>query len=460
MLGVVVLVLGCDEDASEAKKKADATAEALPPSPNAGEKGMRPLGNFEGGETEGWTGSDGATVEVSSEHPSVGKKSLRVTLPKTAYPGFGRVFGKDDWSGYDALRFSVYNAGRKALKLCIRIDGADSTGYGTRFNLEGGQTFDLPALASTEVDLDIAALSVGTLESQGLDVRAIRELRFFVTGLTQPTTLYVDAFRLVQPPRTPPDVVPIAVLDDPQTWQAAKGTVATVTGKQLKLELTPEGTYPGVAFIKLPRNWPTFDLLAFDVVCPEDAATPGGIAVKLVEKSGRSRTCATGLSKGINHVKFPLELGAQLRMGSISSVQLFMGKPDETQTILITAPRLVRVRELLQAPVHAPEGKDTQLTLDFTEAGAGGKNSCWGATVRIPRKDGTQAVVFCSSPGKKQLKYAVPASMFADYDANSPVTVWAYFFDHGQWGWGHKEIKVQAGLPAVLKFADRRNLSK
>jgi hypothetical protein len=96
----------------------------------------------------------------------------------------------------------------------------------------------------------------------------------------------------------------------------------------------------------------------------------------------------------------------------------------------------------------------------FTAIGAGGKNSCFGATVRVPLKAPKCRTFYCSSPGKQQLTYAAGADVLEGMDHTKPIRVWAYFYDHGQWTWGHKEVTATEGEPVVGSVTDRTHLSK
>ena len=426
-----------------------------PSKPRADVKG---LGDFEDGSPQGWTAKEGAEAVVSDEHPSQGKKSLCVKFSKAPYPGVALTVGKQDWSGFDVLRFSVYNAERKEATLSMRIDDAASTDYGTRFNLDAG--FKLGAMRRTDIEIPLVALSQGSLESRGLDLDAISSVHLFMGNPEEAVTLHFDDFRLIGEPRTGPDRLTVVDFVETGTLRPQDGTAGTVgeteglTGPGLKLELRPEGNYPGVGLTGLPACWLTYDLLAFDLVCPEDTPTPSGISMKVIDGSGRSLTFATGLKQGKNTIAFPLDTAGGVALGNVSEFVMFTGKPAEKQLLYVGPLSLERVKSVRGAAVHAAEAPDVRLTLDFSPLVRVGRNTCFAATVRIPLTDATCRVVRCNSTGKQQLTYAVGADAFEGFDAARPVRVWAYFLDHGVWHWTWTEVTAEGDKPMKVLFDD------
>ena len=241
-----------------------------------GEKGVVILGDFEDGSTNDWAAGGDTTLSVSLDHPTRGNKALKAEFGTTGYPGIGLTLKDADWSKYAALRLSVFNPSTTHQKLAVRIDDLASTDYGTRYNLDSGLPLR-PGL--NELEVTVASLKIGTLLSRGLDVRRIRQVRFFMSGLKKPVTLYFDNIRLV-PARADGPVR--LVLSDFDGTVNAKRTTAEGTrdeianrpdgagGKALRLTLTPAGSYPGISFYQMPQDWLDYDLLAIDLYGPQD----------------------------------------------------------------------------------------------------------------------------------------------------------------------------------------------
>src|SRR5262249_12497573 len=77
----------------------------------------------------------GARVELSPLHATHGRRSLRLVLPHTEYPGLAAapdVLG--GWETYDTFRLEIFNPQPNALSLNVRIDDAASRSYATRYN--------------------------------------------------------------------------------------------------------------------------------------------------------------------------------------------------------------------------------------------------------------------------------------------------------------------------------------
>ncbi|KPL00411.1 MAG: hypothetical protein AMK75_05270 [Planctomycetes bacterium SM23_65] len=272
-------------------------------------------------------------------------------------------------------------------------------------------------------------------------------------------TLYFDDFRLVSEPRTGPDKLTTIDFEKTGKWQTQRGSVGVVvgevagaTGRVLRLELTPEGAYPGVSFTGLPKSWLSYDLLTFDIVCPEDVPTPPRVSMKIIDASGRNLTFATGLKKGTNRIAFPLDAAGWVALGDVQEFVLFTGKPQEKQTLYVGPLSLERVKSAAYPSVHQAQVAGARLTLDFAPLTRVGRNTCFAATVRVPLKDGTCRVIRCNSAGKKQLSYAIGADAFEQFDGTKPVRVWAHFLDHGVWHWHQTEVAADGDKPMKVVF--------
>ena len=61
-------------------------------------------------------------MSVSDEHVAHGQKALKLVLFPSDYPGFIPKLGINDWSGYKAFCFDIYNPAAKENLVVVRID--------------------------------------------------------------------------------------------------------------------------------------------------------------------------------------------------------------------------------------------------------------------------------------------------------------------------------------------------
>jgi hypothetical protein len=430
-------------------------AEPSPASPAATAPADKVVADFEDG-PQGWEGTGGGKVSVSDEHPTLGAKSLKAELPVGDYPGIGIEFkGKQDWSDAQALRFSVFNASRNALTMCVRIDDAGSKGFPTRYNGDM-YPFKLGGGAN-EVEVTMAALRVGGFMCRGLDVDRIKVIRFFCGGLKQPVTLYFDNIRLVCRKPSGPDSLALSGANAAAgaKWTAGDGAKVDQAGKDLKVQLTPEGgEYPRLGLTGMPGDWLTYDLLSVDIDCPKDSPSPRSIAVKLIDSAGRSQTCSVPLDKGANKVCLPLEIFAEVGLGKINELSLFASAPQVKEEMTIANVVLQRSNVVEFPAVRDAKAEDAALTLDMTGLKVP-RNTSFLAGVYIPLTGGKTRLVRCNSawvqPNRGELKYALPAGAFEGCDKEQPVRIWVFVSDHGVWSYWFKSAKYE-GKPLTVPF--------
>jgi len=160
-------------------------AAALAAPPGSGE--VRVLDDFEEGRI-GWTGQ--VALSIVAEHASHGGHALKVTFPAgTPYPGIAASAVETDWSGFDVLKFDVFNPQGTPVDLNVRIDDPSSTGYYSRYNGEflavnGWNAFEIP----------LERLRAG---NRALDVSRIAAFVIFLSAPERELTLFIDNIRLV-----------------------------------------------------------------------------------------------------------------------------------------------------------------------------------------------------------------------------------------------------------------------
>ncbi len=427
--------------------------------PQTGEEKL--IAGFEDAEPpKDWYAQDGK-LSLSPDHATEGKQALKVELTAGAYPGFGVELRAQDWSPYDALRFSLTSEGRESQLVTIRVDETASRGYGTRCNFEDKTVAVSLHFGLNEIEIPIASMKQGTPESQGINVARVKLLRVFAGGLKKPVTWHLDNVRLVRAERKGPDTLVIADFDKVEgAVKPAGGTnVEPVDapegqgGKALKVTLTPDAQYPGV-YVAVPQDWLSYDALVFSVYCPEGSATPTGMALKVNAGDGRSMTFSTELQKGMNEIYLPLELASFVSLSRVRELNLFWGRRAAAETVVLDNFRLVR-EKLVDAPTrHAPAAEGDRFAIDFTGLQVG-KNTCMMVTAWVPLKDGGYRVVRANSPDKAQLSYGFDAEALAGMADKKPVRVWVMFLDHGVWHWCETHVPLKADGQTKFTLDDR-----
>ena len=131
-------------------------------------------------------------LSLSKEHYTHGKKSLKMELYPSDYPGLTPMLKENDWSGYNKLCLDIYNPQDKLL-ISFRIDDQKaSPAYEDRYNksfiLESGMN-------RMSIPIDTLATS-GT--NRNLNLKKIHRLLIFVTNPKKKVVLYMDHIRLLR----------------------------------------------------------------------------------------------------------------------------------------------------------------------------------------------------------------------------------------------------------------------
>lgn len=169
----------------------------VPAAPLPAAETSRVLADFETVQEAASWNPQGLPSKVLAEHVTHGASALRIEFGGGEYPGISREFAAEDWSGFEAFRADVFSPADTPVPYCIRIDDADSTDYGSRFNGD----FVL-APGENRIDLPLTGLRTGD-RKRDLDLRRIRRLILFTSRLRSPVTLYFDHLRLVREDLTP-----------------------------------------------------------------------------------------------------------------------------------------------------------------------------------------------------------------------------------------------------------------
>jgi hypothetical protein len=138
---------------------------------------------------------------LSDQHAVHGEKSLRLEMFPSSYPGLSPALKHNNWSGYQALCFEVYNPSPDTLKLILRIDDKkEALEYSDRYN----KAFLIkPGANSLKIPLN----SLVTSEiKRPLALKNIYRFLIFMSHPAKNHVLYLDYFRL-KPQKPGPKVL-------------------------------------------------------------------------------------------------------------------------------------------------------------------------------------------------------------------------------------------------------------
>ncbi len=128
---------------------------------------------------------------LSDEHLTHGRKSLRIELYPSDYPGLTPILKENDWSGYGALCFDAYNPQKSVLPMIVRIDDQRQYSiYEDRFNKKVPLR---PGMNHISIPLN-TLLTSGT--RRRLNVTSISRVLFFLPHPSERIVLYLDYLRL------------------------------------------------------------------------------------------------------------------------------------------------------------------------------------------------------------------------------------------------------------------------
>jgi hypothetical protein len=122
-----------------------------------------------------------------------GKKSLKLELFPSSYPGLSPKLKHYDWRGYQNFCFNVYNPLSEPVNLVLRIDDRkDALEYNDRYN----KTFILKPGAN-KLKIPLESLKTSGTE-RPLELKNIYRFLIFMSHPDKKYILYLDYFRLVR----------------------------------------------------------------------------------------------------------------------------------------------------------------------------------------------------------------------------------------------------------------------
>ncbi|MEW6417428.1 MAG: hypothetical protein AB1480_04820 [Nitrospirota bacterium] len=128
---------------------------------------------------------------LSDEHVTHGKRSLKMELYPSDYPGLTPIFKENDWRGFKALCFDIYNPEEKQVQVSVRVDDKkDYPEYKDRYN----KRFILNQ-GMNQISIPLNTL-VTSGKDRNLNLKNIYRLLIFTASPEKRVTLYLDYIRL------------------------------------------------------------------------------------------------------------------------------------------------------------------------------------------------------------------------------------------------------------------------
>ena len=129
--------------------------------------------------------------ELSEEHATSGKHSLKVSLPPGQYPGINFEKIKKNWSEGNYFGMDVFNPSEERITFHIRIDDNKSGWeYADRFDIN----FELKQGIN---HISIPADSIRTnIHHRPLNLKRIERMMVFIPNNSKKRELYIDNIRL------------------------------------------------------------------------------------------------------------------------------------------------------------------------------------------------------------------------------------------------------------------------
>lgn len=135
-----------------------------------------------------------AMADASSKTRNSAKSELKISLTTNRYSGVSLYNFPADWRGYNLLTIVFYNPQDQPLPMTLRINDLEhdlgDNAYSNRFNT---RVVLPPGEHSIHLDLNRVRNAPA---GRTMDMRAVRRLGLFVSGLTEPRTVYIRDIRL------------------------------------------------------------------------------------------------------------------------------------------------------------------------------------------------------------------------------------------------------------------------
>lgn len=400
-------------------------------------------GNIDENDFQGWAANAGTKLSVVGQHASAGRRALQAELSPGGYPGIKKIFDKpQNWSGYRALRATVFSSAEQPFDLTVRVDDEQSTSFGKRFNGDDACKI-VPGV--NEVEISIGALWQGSLQARGINPERVTAIHYFANGPKKPVTLWFDNIHMI-PARSdvPADVDLLKLQNGMPHIDASTAKIEMAEYKNepaLKWSLTQGQGYPCMQLFTMP-DWLSYDELRIEMAI-EDKPPNGGLSLKLTDMTGKQQTISTRVSPGETTWAVPVEMFSQIALGRVKTLELFATpNQDAPHTIWVRRIGVKHFNRVDGVSRHEAASPDDPLTLDFTAVRPRLGPNAMSALVWIPLSRGGVRAVRCNAEGNGLSTFSIPGSQLDGRDYQQPIRVWAYYLDHSVTFWNFKSIEL------------------
>ena len=129
---------------------------------------------------------------LTDKHVTHGKSALQLELFPSDYPGFTPKLDVNDWRGFKAICFDIYNPGEKESLITVRVDDKkDALDYADRYN----HRFTIkPGANRVSIPLN-SLITTGT--QRILNLSRIQKILIFMNHPKEKCMFYIDYIRLI-----------------------------------------------------------------------------------------------------------------------------------------------------------------------------------------------------------------------------------------------------------------------
>lgn len=135
-----------------------------------------------------------ANLSLNKHHVQQGEYSLQAIFLPDAFPDITLQHFPRDWSGYNNIKFSLYNKAQDPIVIELKIYDEDHMRYGYQYTDRFNRELLLqPGWNNIFISLNEIFNSP---EKRTMDIARIKSFSLFLKDVTSPVTIYIDDLKL------------------------------------------------------------------------------------------------------------------------------------------------------------------------------------------------------------------------------------------------------------------------
>ncbi len=135
-----------------------------------------------------------ANLSLNKHHVQQGEYSLQATFLPDAFPDITLQHFPRDWSGYNNIKFSLYNKAQDPIVIELKIYDEDHMKYGYQYTDRFNRELLLqPGWNNISISLNEIFNSP---EKRTMDIARIKSFSLFLKDVTSPVTIFLDDLKL------------------------------------------------------------------------------------------------------------------------------------------------------------------------------------------------------------------------------------------------------------------------